>query len=279
LAGAGGYEDFRYPATYGAAVPDYSGGMAQFDPEKISYKTNSTDPILMAGRVFVGNLNTQIIGREKLLKMYMRYGKILGCTVFKGYAFIQFSTPEEAHASIQATNSMLIANQNLDVKLACENAKPDGGKMLFAGPPPKRALKHLTPTPTPTPPAPRKAPVKRPAPLITDETPSTELLSYESTDTLVCGNCEKVFHDWIQFRDHRRKPCNTVIATPKIKRPEDEPESVKCFVCKEEFGFCWELLKHLGSLHHLIVYVDEQNPDQNAENNIEDFMKNQMTTG
>ncbi|KAK1878727.1 Heterogeneous nuclear ribonucleoprotein C [Dissostichus eleginoides] len=43
-------------------------------------------------RVFIGNLNTLLVTKADVESIFAKYGKIVGCSVHKGYAFVQFLT-------------------------------------------------------------------------------------------------------------------------------------------------------------------------------------------
>lgn len=78
---------------------------------KISNITNSTDPQSINSRIFVGNLNTFVITKEDVERIFQRYGKILGISMHKGYAFIQFSTEAEARGAVQGEDQRVYAAQ------------------------------------------------------------------------------------------------------------------------------------------------------------------------
>ncbi|KAF6351409.1 heterogeneous nuclear ribonucleoprotein C [Rhinolophus ferrumequinum] len=53
--------------------------------------TNKTDPRSMNSRVFIGNLNTLVVKKSDVEAIFSKYGKIVGCSVHKGFAFVHSS--------------------------------------------------------------------------------------------------------------------------------------------------------------------------------------------
>ncbi|CAH6965993.1 unknown_gene_8326 [Phodopus roborovskii] len=70
--------------------------------------TNKTDPRSMNSRVFIGNLNTLVVKKSDVEAIFSKYGKIVGCSVHKGFAFVQYVNERNARAAV------------LDINLAAE---------------------------------------------------------------------------------------------------------------------------------------------------------------
>ncbi|XP_069477385.1 RNA-binding Raly-like protein isoform X2 [Ambystoma mexicanum] len=77
--------------------------------------TNKNDPRSINSRVFIGNLNTAIVKKTDIEAIFAKYGKIVGCSVHKGYAFVQYISERHARAAVAGENARIIAGQPLDV--------------------------------------------------------------------------------------------------------------------------------------------------------------------
>lgn len=75
--------------------------------------TNKNDPRSLNSRVFIGNLNTAIVKKGDIEVIFAKYGKIVGCSVHKGYAFVQYMSERNARAAVAGENARIIAGQPL----------------------------------------------------------------------------------------------------------------------------------------------------------------------
>ncbi|XP_048385853.2 RNA-binding Raly-like protein isoform X2 [Stegostoma tigrinum] len=82
--------------------------------------TNKNDPRSINSRVFIGNLNTAIVKKADIEAIFAKYGKIVGCSVHKGYAFVQYMSERNARAAVAGENSRIVAGQPLDINMAGE---------------------------------------------------------------------------------------------------------------------------------------------------------------
>ncbi|XP_075439128.1 RNA-binding Raly-like protein isoform X2 [Ascaphus truei] len=82
--------------------------------------TNKNDPRSLNSRVFIGNLNTGIVKKADIEAIFAKYGKIVGCSVHKGYAFVQYISERHARAAATGENARIIGGQPLDINMAGE---------------------------------------------------------------------------------------------------------------------------------------------------------------
>ncbi|XP_062285252.1 heterogeneous nuclear ribonucleoprotein C-like [Scomber scombrus] len=89
--------------------------------------TNKTDPRSLNSRVFIGNLNTLLVTKADVEAIFSKYGKIVGCSIHKGYAFVQFANERNARSAVTGEDGRMIVGQVLDINLAGE-PKPHRSK-------------------------------------------------------------------------------------------------------------------------------------------------------
>ncbi|XP_048867697.1 heterogeneous nuclear ribonucleoproteins C1/C2 [Brienomyrus brachyistius] len=89
--------------------------------------TNKTDPRSLNSRVFIGNLNTLLVTKADVEAIFSKYGKIVGCSVHKGFAFVQYANERNARAAVAGEDGRMIVGQVLDINLAGE-PKPHRAK-------------------------------------------------------------------------------------------------------------------------------------------------------
>ncbi|XP_061919819.1 RNA-binding protein Raly isoform X2 [Entelurus aequoreus] len=89
--------------------------------------TNKTDPKSINSRVFIGNLNTAVVSKSDVESIFSRYGRVLGCSVHKGYAFVQYANEKHAKGAVAGENGRVLAGQTLDINMAGE-PKPSRDK-------------------------------------------------------------------------------------------------------------------------------------------------------
>eukprot|EP00062_Callorhinchus_milii_P019962 gi/632975081/ref/XP_007904030.1/ PREDICTED: RNA-binding Raly-like protein isoform X1 [Callorhinchus milii] len=82
--------------------------------------TNKNDPRSINSRVFIGNLNTAIVKKSDVEAIFGKYGKIVGCSVHKGYAFVQYVLERNARAAVTGEHNRIVAGQPLDINMAGE---------------------------------------------------------------------------------------------------------------------------------------------------------------
>ncbi|OCT60591.1 RNA-binding protein Raly [Xenopus laevis] len=91
--------------------------------------TNKNDPKSLNSRVFIGNLNTAVVKKSDVESIFSKYGRVVGCSVHKGYAFVQYMNQRNARGAVIGENGRVLAGQTLDINMAGE-PKPNRSKGL-----------------------------------------------------------------------------------------------------------------------------------------------------
>uniref|UniRef100_A0A8C6RI94 RRM domain-containing protein n=1 Tax=Nannospalax galili TaxID=1026970 RepID=A0A8C6RI94_NANGA len=105
--------------------------------------TNKTDPHSMNSRVFIGNLNILVLKKSDLEAIFSKYGRIVGCSVHKGFAFVQYVDKRNARAAVAGEDGRMIAVPK--VNLGKAGVKRSAAEMMYSYParvPPPPPIAH-----------------------------------------------------------------------------------------------------------------------------------------
>ncbi|CAD7681814.1 unnamed protein product [Nyctereutes procyonoides] len=73
--------------------------------------TNKTDPCSMNSHEFTGNLDTLVVKKSDVEAIFSKYSKIVGCSVHKGLAFVQYANERNAQAAVAGKAGRVIAGK------------------------------------------------------------------------------------------------------------------------------------------------------------------------
>ena len=83
------------------------------DDSGISNKTDSEDPYLQRARLFVGNIDLNNVTRRRIIELFSQYGRVLGVSIHKGYAFVQMDKERNANRAIVAEDNQMFQGSKL----------------------------------------------------------------------------------------------------------------------------------------------------------------------
>ncbi|KAK6106840.1 RNA recognition motif family protein [Brugia pahangi] len=245
-----------YPLVSGVPPAGVFGGSPTLKARDVSFDTSSKEPHLVRARVFVGNMNTNVITRDDIIRLFSAYGTLLGVTVFKGYAFIQYGTSTEADLAVSALNGYSWNGSILDVKLAIAGMKSHNvtstvstsngvkrGAENFSGSSANAKKERLDDY--------GKAAAqnnRNRQTAATDSTESRNLYETGMPDTLICGGCRFVTTDFEDFREHRKSACPINHVDGEV---ENEEMKWQCSMCDEVCASGGALIDHALDRHNI----------------------------
>ncbi|XP_067381156.1 heterogeneous nuclear ribonucleoproteins C1/C2 isoform X5 [Channa argus] len=100
-------------------IMDWSSSSSTSSLMASSNVTNKTDPRSLNSRVFIGNLNTLLVTKADVEAIFSKYGKVVGCSIHKGYAFVQYSNERNARAAVAGEDGRMIVGQVLAAESVC----------------------------------------------------------------------------------------------------------------------------------------------------------------
>ena len=81
--------------------------------------TNSDDPKLKRARVFVGNLTPEV-KRKDLLEVFSQHGEVVGISIHRNYAFVQYVCEEFAEKAL-AESKVVVCGQQVSKYSMCHS--------------------------------------------------------------------------------------------------------------------------------------------------------------
>uniref|UniRef100_F1KSD1 RNA-binding protein Raly n=1 Tax=Ascaris suum TaxID=6253 RepID=F1KSD1_ASCSU len=218
----------------------------------VGFDTSSKEPHLIRARVFVGNLNTKMITRDQIIGLFSGYGDLLGVTVMKGYAFVQYSNGDDADRAVIDLNGRFWNGSLLDVKLAVSGMKTRSLLVSSSQKGVKRAAER----------SPGGEKRERTADCLNvtgqddfiqqmDVIRNAQRVNHNRSgmaDVLICGECRYATNDFDEFTQHRRAKCTSAT--------KQEVEEWPCSMCEEMLNDAASLIKHALDEHNISLRKD-----------------------
>ncbi|GFS49420.1 RNA-binding protein Raly [Nephila pilipes] len=238
-----------------ATAPPASAAVAM---TRVGNHTNSSDPQSVQSRVFVGNLNTYVVGKEEVERIFSRYGRLIGISMHKGYAFVQYTDTWDARNAVVGEDGRTVAGQLLDVNMVSE-PKPhqvNRKRSLFSPAtfvnvnrvslPKAGALGSGTQTFSPR---------------FTDKSSiHPTLYNNGEPDILICGNCKEVFPGIHKLIEHKKQSCKLrfTCRCQHTSSPPGAPAMPVCAQCQSRQNTWWDLVQHFQVAHNALLYVKDE---------------------
>ena len=85
------------------------------EERKRPHETNKNDAKSIRCRVFVGNLNTDVLTRHEFEKIFLEHGKVIGASIHNGYGFVQYEKESEADEAVLKRHGTMIKDKRVGV--------------------------------------------------------------------------------------------------------------------------------------------------------------------
>ncbi len=79
--------------------------------------TNRNDSKSIRCRVFVGNLATEELSRQEFEDIFVKHGRVIGCSVHNGYGFVQYEKESGADAAVAKEHGTTIKGKRVGMWL------------------------------------------------------------------------------------------------------------------------------------------------------------------
>ncbi len=192
----------------------------------ISNNTNSNDQHARESRLFCGNLNPEFVCQQELEEIFAHHGTIVGISMHKGYAFIQFSAKEEARKAARMEQGRILSSQPLDLNIVSDpNPNRPKGFKRVQNPTGYNSSGYVDPSTLPVIPAANSSTHAGPP---------------------------------------AAKKVRRFMEQSQMGKEGDEPSSWTCAYCKEVCLSCWGLVKHVSQSHQTRIYLEDSEQQQNA---------------